>query len=357
MNLFRKFSVTKNEFITGMLAIIMVSVAVIGTRQLRISANDAIEFKSPTSIQIHETIGVEELIELMNSYSVEFDDADFRWVTRLMGWRQFKVGNYDFSGEYPYEVFLSKLALGIQDPVEIVILPGIDQQRFAEAVASRLKFESTNLNEVFEDSLFLAEVNLSKEELMGRMFPETYRVYWTSTPKDIIRRVLKEFDESVVKPFTEEVNQNGNSISEILTMASIVEWEAKIEEEKAVIAGLYWNRIDRRMRLEADPTVNFALGERRRLLFEDYKFQHPFNTYLNRGLPPAPITNPSLSTIVATLRPANHDYLYMVANPEGGHEFSRTFAEHQEASERWRKWLREQYRIKRQQERDAAQSD
>ena len=189
------------------------------------------------------------------------------------------------------------------------------------------------------------------------MFPETYRVYWTSTPKEIIRRVLSEFNESVTEPFTEEANEKGYTISEILTMASIVEWEAKIEEEKPVIAGLYWNRIDRRMRLEADPTVNFALGERRRLLFEDYKYQHPFNTYLNRGLPPAPITNPSLSTIIATLRPADHDYLYMVANPEGGHEFSRTFAEHQEASERWRKWLREQYRIKRQQEREAAQSE
>jgi UPF0755 protein len=357
MNLFRNFSITKNEFITGALTMLMVMLLVFSTRQLRLSANDAISFSETTTLQIHETIGVEELIDLLSEHNSDFNESDFRWATRLMGWRQFKVGNYELSGNYPYEVFLSKLALGIQDPVEIVILPGIDQDRFAQSVASRLKFEKENLHAIFDDSVFLSELNISEEELLGRMFPETYRVYWTSTPKEIIRRVLSEFNESVTEPFTEEANEKGYTISEILTMASIVEWEAKIEEEKPVIAGLYWNRIDRRMRLEADPTVNFALGERRRLLFEDYKYQHPFNTYLNRGLPPAPITNPSLSTIIATLRPADHDYLYMVANPEGGHEFSRTFAEHQEASERWRKWLREQYRIKRQQEREAAQSE
>ncbi|MBO6535783.1 MAG: endolytic transglycosylase MltG [Balneolaceae bacterium] len=356
MNLFRKFSITKTDFITAMLTLLVVSLLVFSTRQLRLSANDAFRFSEPASLQIHETIGVSELVDLLIVKNAEFDASDFKWATRLLGWRQFKVGNYEFEGEYSYEVLLSKLALGIQDPVEIVILPGIDQERFSTSVSSRLKLESESLNAVFGDSVFLAEIGISSEELLGRMLPETYRVYWTSTPKEIIRRILKEFDDSVVEPFSDEANDKGYTVSEILTMASIVEWEAKLEDEKPIIAGLYWNRIDRGMRLEADPTVNFALGERRRLLFEDYKFQHPFNTYLNRGLPPAPIANPSLSTIIATLRPAKHDFLYMVANPEGGHEFSRTFAEHQEASERWRKWLREQYRIKRQKEREAAQS-
>ncbi len=357
MNLFRNFSITKNDFITATLTMFVVMLLVFSTRQLRLSKNDAIRFPETTSLQVHETIGVEELVSLLQDHKAHFNESDFRWATRLLGWRQFKVGNYEFDGDYPYEVFLSKLALGIQDPVEIVILPGIDQERFSASVASRLKLESQSLDAVFGDSVFLAEIGISSEELLGRMLPETYRVYWTSTPKEIIRRVLNEFNNKVIEPFTEEATEQGYTISEILTMASIVEWEAKLEEEKPIIAGLYWNRINRGMRLEADPTVNFALGERRRLLFEDYKFQHPFNTYLNRGLPPAPITNPSLTTIMATLRPVEHDYLYMVANPEGGHEFSRTFAEHQEASERWRKWLREQYRIKRQQEREAAQSE
>ena len=355
MNLFRYLSLRKFEFLIGVLAFLLITIVVFGSRQLRLGANNALVFNESSIIQIQESSNIDELILTLNSIDADFNESEFRWATRLLGWRVFKTGNYELSGEYPYEVFLSKLALGIQDPVDVVILPGISEQRFVESVSSKLQFDSTALQSVFEDSLFLAEQNLSREELLGRMLPETYLMYWTSSPTEVVRRVLREFEEIVVDTYSEEASEQNKTIDDILTMASIVEWEAKLEEEKATISGLYWNRINSRMRLEADPTVNFALGERRRLLFEDYRFQHPYNTYLNRGLPPGPITNPSLSTIIATLRPEQHDYLYMVANPEGGHEFTRTFEEHQVVAEKWRKWLREQYRIKRAQER--AESD
>jgi len=351
MNLFRYLSLRKFEFLIGFLALILISVLVFGSRQLRLGANDALVFTDAVTLQLQSSVNIEQLIESLNEKGVEINENELRWATRLFGWRVFKTGNYELSGEYPYEVFLSKLALGIQDPVEVVILPGITQNRFIETVASRMQFDSADIAVVFEDSVFLIEQDLTKEELLGRMLPETYRMYWTSTPKEVIRRILREFEELVIRTFSDEAASQDRTIEEILTMASIVEWEAKLEDEKATISGLYWNRINRRMRLEADPTVNFALGERRRLLFEDYRYEHPFNTYIRRGLPPGPITNPSLTTIIATLRPEDHNYLYMVANPEGGHEFSRSFEEHQIASEKWRRWLREQYRIKRNQER------
>jgi UPF0755 protein len=182
------------------------------------------------------------------------------------------------------------------------------------------------------------------------MLPDTYLTYWTRSPKEIVNQILREFDKRVIDQHEGRFQELDYTPDEIVTLASIVEWEAKISEEKPVISGLYWNRLNRGMLLQADPTVNYALGERRRLLFEDYEFDHPFNTYVNKGLPPGPITNPSLSTIEATLYPQDHDYLYMVANPEGGHVFTKTFREHQRESEKWRIWLREQYRIKRQQE-------
>ncbi len=106
------------------------------------------------------------------------------------------------------------------------------------------------------------------------------------------------------------------------------------------------------MRLQADPTINYVIGERRRILYEDYKIDHPYNTYINSGLPPGPITNPSLSSIEAALYPENHDYLYMVASPDGSHDFSETFEEHKRKSAKWRQWLQEQYRIKRQREQE-----
>ncbi len=351
MNLFRYLSLRKFEFLIGVLVFLLITIVVIGSRQLRLAANDALVFNAPTVLQLEQSTNIDELISLLYKTNSEFNEGEFRWATRLLGWRVFRTGNYEFNGEYPYEVFLSKLALGIQDPVKVVILPGISESRFVESVSSVLQFDSTSLANVFEDSSFLEEQNLTREELLGRMLPETYLMYWTSSPTEVVRRVLREFDELVTQSYSDEAGSQNKTIEEILTMASIVEWEYKYEEEKPIISGLYWNRINRRMRLEADPTVNFALGERRRLLFEDYRFEHPYNTYLRRGLPPGPITNPSLSTIIATLRPEDHDFLYMVANPEGGHEFSRTFEEHQIASEKWRKWLREQYRIKRNNER------
>ena len=104
--------------------------------------------------------------------------------------------------------------------------------------------------------------------------------------------------------------------------------------------------MNRGMRLQADPTVSYALGRRGRLSVRDYRFEHPYNTYRINGLPPGPITNPAISSIRAVLAPEEHDYLFMVARPDGYHNFSRTFAQHQRYVAEWRRWLREQDAIR-----------
>lgn len=337
-----------------MVTFLFIFLATFGSRQFRLSSGSAVIVDQEETLVIKEDIRIDRLISLLDSLEINYNPNELSWSSRMLGWRTFKQGSYLLEGEYSYEVFLAKLARGIQDPVPVVILPGINQERFAESISSQINVEKGAVLDVLTDSVFLNELSLSSEELFGRMLPETYLMYWTSTPKEMIRRVLREFNNQVVDRFSEDANEQGLTIDDILTMASIVEWEANLEEEKPIISGLYWNRYNQRMRLQADPTVNFALGERRRLLFEDYQLDHPYNTYLNRGLPPGPITNPSLSTIEATVYPEQHDYIYMVANPEGGHVFTRTFEEHQIESEKWRRWLRQQYRIKRQREAEAA---
>ena len=350
MNLLRDFSLTKNEFLIGLVILVFVAGFTFGSRQMRLSDHDAISTSTPIEVKLHENIGLDELIHVLENNSIEFDSSELKWSARLLGWRTFRRGSYLLDGDLSYQSFLRKLALGNQDPVSVVVLPGITQHRFSASVARALAIDSSQVDTLFYDEEFLEELGLTKEEVFGRMLPETYSMYWTSTGKEVIRRILKEFDHKVAEPLAEEADSQNKTIEDVLIMASIVEWEAKLEREKPVIAGLYWNRIKKRMRLEADPTVNFAIGERRRLLFEDYRFDHPYNTYLSYGLPPGPITNPSLSTIKATLNPDDHGYLYMVANPEGGHTFTRTFEEHQQASEEWRRWLRKQYRIARERE-------
>lgn len=356
MNLQNLIALKKSELITSLLVFVLILTAVLSSRLIRLTSGSALVFEQETEFIFHELNGLDSLFYKLSEKGVEFEQEELSWAANILGWRRFQRGRYIFDGSYSYNDFLSRMTRGIQDPASIVVLPGSTPEGFSESVSENFYFNKEELLQVFTDSAFLAEKDLTKEELFGRMLPETYLMYWTTSPESFINRVLREFEASISEEELSRADEMGYTIGEILTMASIVEWEAKIPEEKPIISGLYWNRIDRRMPLQADPTVNYAIGERRRLLFEDYQIDHPFNTYQNRGLPPGPITNPSLATICATLYPEQHDYLYMVANPEGGHVFTRTFEEHRAESEKWRIWLREQYRIKRQLEEESQQN-
>ena len=350
MNLQRQIALNKADIITSLLVFLLVLVVVLSSRLIRLTSGSSLVIEKEAEVVLSEDASLDELQQYLDKQGITYDKDEMDWAARILGWRTMRRGHYIFEGEYSYNGFLSKMARGIQDPVSIVILPGTNPERLASEVAENLHFDSNSFEKVFTDSSYLAAKNLSSEELFGRMLPETYLVYWTTSPQEFVNKILREFDSAITDEHRKQADELGFSINEVLTMASIVEWEAKNQEEKPIISGLYWNRLERGMRLQADPTVNFALGERRRLLFRDYQIDHPFNTYMNSGLPPGPITNPSLSTIEATLYPEEHNYLYMVANPEGGHVFTRTFQEHQAESAKWRRWLREQYRIKRQRE-------
>lgn len=306
-------------------------------------------------VLIEESIRVDGLIEELDNLEVEFDRKELIWAANTLGWRNYQAGRYVLTNEDSYSEFLSKLGRGIQDPGPVTILSGLDADRLSRNLSRQLRADSLSFRRIFQDSSEIAqEYGLTGEQLFSRMLPETYEMYWTSSPERVVRRIYSEFQRVVIDRYENEIEQNPLSLDEIITMASIVEWEARLNEEKPKISGLYLNRLERNMRLQADPTVLYALGERRRLLYEDYEFDHPYNTYRIRGLPPGPITNPDLNSIRAVLFPEEHDYLYMVATPEGTHRFSETYSEHQQASEEWRQWLREQYRIKQEREQESS---
>src|SRR5690606_24584631 len=192
---------------------------------------------------------------------------------------------------------------------------------------------------------------------------ETFEMYWTHDAREALRRIHNRYERFWTDAREAKAEALGLTPDEVLTMASIVEWEARRPEERARIAGVYLNRLlgrtpAGRMRLQADPTVQYALmdadgGPMRRLMRTDYGFPHPYNTYLIDGLPPGPITNPSESTLDAVLDNEAHEYLYFVAAPggDGRHRFSRTAAEHNRAAAEWSAWLSEQYRLRNAAER------
>lgn len=311
----------------------------------------------PAVLHLYERAGLVELADALDELEINFNRDELLWAGRVLGWRNFRPGRYEISGELSYDSFLSNMARGIQDPASVTVLPGTDIGRLSAHLARQVRPDSVEFAEIFTDSSEIAiELGLTGEELFSRMLPDTYQVFWTSSAENTVRRIYNEFQRAVAQRYRSQIEESQFTLSEVITLASIVEWEARHAEEKPVISGLYINRLNRNMRLQADPTVLYALGERRRLLFEDYRFEHPYNTYLISGLPPGPITNPDRRSIEAVLQPADHSYLYMVATPDGSHIFNRTFEEHRRSSAEWRNWIQEQYRIKRQREREAQES-
>jgi UPF0755 protein len=229
-------------------------------------------------------------------------------------------------------------------------LPGIDKQTFIESVSARMFFKPDSLRSVLDDKTFLATLDSDPKSILGRLWPDTYQFYWTASPQTVVTKMVRSFEENKATLGLDNASKLGLTEEEVLTLASIVEWESKDPEEKKMIAGLYLNRIKKGMRLQADPTVAYAIGSRRRLTFEDYKYEHPYNTYRIDGLPPGPINNPSVESIRAALNPVSHNYVYMVASPTGKHVFTSTWSEHKVESEKWRRWIRLQVKKKQQRE-------
>ena len=173
-------------------------------------------------------------------------------------------------------------------------------------------------------------------DLEGYLFPDTYHIPRFLDEREVVDRFLAHFAQTVI-PLWRGAGTS-RPLHEILTMASMVEREAKSPGDQSLIAGVLYNRLGRGWRLEVDATVLYALGGHKPIVtYEDLKVNSPYNTYLHAGLPPGPIANPGLGAITAALRPARTDYFFYVARPDGSHAFSRTLSEHLANVRRYRR--------------------
>jgi UPF0755 protein len=171
------------------------------------------------------------------------------------------------------------------------------------------------------------------DTLEGYLFPATYVFNFGLPLEDAVTQMAREFDTEFLSRNLDEVKRSGLTLQQIVTLASLVEREARLDEERPIIAGVLMNRLRTGMKLQCDATVQYALPEHKsRLTYDDLKVQSPYNTYLHKGLPPGPIANPGLASLEAALRPARTPYLYYVAKGDGGHIFTKTYEEHLKAS-------------------------
>jgi UPF0755 protein len=166
--------------------------------------------------------------------------------------------------------------------------------------------------------------------------PDTYNVYVNSSEEDIIRVLLKQFDEFYINEIKPRMENTSLTFDEVINLASIVEKEALLDEERDEVAKVFLNRLDINMKLQSCATVNYANGVwKERLTYEDIEIDSPYNTYIIEGLPPTPINSPGKVSIISVLEPADVDYLFFVAKGDGSHYFSNTYDEHIDAAEEY----------------------
>jgi UPF0755 protein len=255
-----------------------------------------------------------------------------------------QIGKYRFSSGMSNREILRDIHAGLTVEMITVTIPeGLRPQKQARILSQKLGIDSARFMQLVSDSLFAAQVGVSAGNLIGYLYPNTYKFYWQVDEAEIIRTQVGEFWKVFDDTLREEAKLRGMSINAVLAMASIVEGETNIDSERAVIAGVYYNRLQRGMRLQADPTVLFTLDtDPRRLYHSDLKRLSLYNTYQHTGLPPGPINNPGKSSIMAALRPRHHHYYYFVATGIGGHSFSTTFVQHLKAAKNYHKVVGEQ---------------
>jgi len=268
----------------------------------------------------------------------------FRALLRVAGVdTKLEAGEYELRRNMTPREIMTALQKGRPPTVTVVIPEG----RRAEEVADMIAAQGlANRDELLTLILtggdfnypFLADRPPGRRSLEGYLFPDTYEFHRDANARDIIDTLLQNFDRRFIPEWRTAATKAGLNVDQVVILAGIVEREAALAQERPIIASVYLNRLKQGIKLDADPTVQYAMGYDkasgtwwRTLRVDDYQFKSPYNTYLNQGLPPGPICNPGQASLKAVVEPAHTTYLYFVANTvagDGSHVFASSWEEH-----------------------------
>ena len=300
------------------------------------------------TIKIKKGTNLRSVGEELESKGIIYNRNIFILTGRLLGYQDEIIpGEYTFSNGLTNIDILKKITDVNSIRFYTITIPeGMNIRQIGRLLQRQLGLDSARfVRETYNDSL-INLLDVKADNLEGYLFPDTYQVSLSVSAEnefEIIKIMASQFRKTITPEMNEEMRKKNLSLKDVITMASIIEGETRFEPEKKIIAGVYYNRLKKRMRLEADPTVQYVLpdGPKRRLAFSDLKFPSPYNTYLNRGLPPGPINNPGLSSIIAAISPEKNNYLYFVAKGDGSHRFAETYAEHKKNIAEYKKYLQQ----------------
>ncbi len=294
-------------------------------------------------VDILDGMSLKKVAGLLEESNVIKNDTTFLIYARLNSLENVKSGSYAFKQSQSVDEILQLLNKGSKPLGTKVTIPeGYEIRNIAEKLASEkiTDFDSF-MSATNEIDVYKAQYEFLNSEdiisLEGFFFPDTYYISKGTTNEQIIKMFLDRFAEVYENEQLEsKIEASGLNINEFITLASIVEREAVKKEERPIIAGVFYNRLDIQMPLQSCATVQYILQERKPVLsIADTKIDSPYNTYLIEGLPPAPIASPGLDSIFATANPQQTDFIYFVAKGDGGHEFSKTYEQHLQAKKKY----------------------
>lgn len=257
----------------------------------------------------------------------------FRLYASLRGHdRRIRAGTYVMGRGMSWPAVVSALTQGTGLIHTVTIPEGYSIADIAPLLARTLGVEQDSVIAATRDSATRERLDIPTPTLEGYLFPDTYSFPDGTTGRAAVETMVKRFEQIWQPEWNAKLERLALSRHDIITLASIVEKEAKIPAERPVIAAVYLNRLRIGMKLQADPTVQYALGRHSaRLFYKDLRVDSPYNTYIHAGLPPGPIASPGRASIVASLDPAAVPYRYFVAHPDGHHEFHVDYASHERA--------------------------
>jgi UPF0755 protein len=293
----------------------------------------AFNIEKPCYLYINADKNYDDLLAQLDTAGHIEDIELFQTLSERRNYPQhIKSGRYEITPQMSYVDAVQLLRSGVQKPLKLTFNNLRLTRDFTQRISSQLAFPADTLAALLRDTAIVAELGFDTTTILTMFIPNTYEIFWTTSAQKFLARMKKEYNHF----WTPERRAKADSIAltpiEVAILASIVEEETAKPTEYPIVAGLYWNRLQQGMPLQADPTVKFAVGDvtLRRILLSHLDVESPYNTYLHTGLPPGPIRMPSIRGIEAVLNLTHHSYLYMCAKEDfsGTHNFAVTLQEH-----------------------------
>ncbi|MFZ1706117.1 MAG: endolytic transglycosylase MltG [Saprospiraceae bacterium] len=338
-NFFKKYKwVILTLFILGCV-VVWVNIKPVFSHAIRPSEGQAYTLFVPTGS------GFEEVFDILKKDSALINPDGFRKVARFMGYVKERVpsGKYILNEQMSTKTVIGKLRSGNQDPVNVVINNVRTIAELVGKIAGYLEIDSSSLLQEVMSTETQKKFNLTNENILSLFIPNTYQIFWNTSSKKLLERMKKEHDAFWNQERREKIKKLGLSPEQAYSLASIVEKETNYSLERPTIAGVYLNRLKQSMKLQADPTVVFALGqyELKRVLYGHLVYDSPYNTYMYHGIPPGPIYMPSISSLEAVINPEPHDYIFFCAKADnsGQHTFASTLPDHNKNARAFSDWL------------------